>query len=68
MQSDMLAYVRETDSACILPYGLKIEWVKEDDVEVCVDKRRRGEVVAVMQYPQKRQLAESRIGDSWLCL
>lgn len=41
VQSDVSAYVRETDSARILPYGLKIEWVKEDDVKVCVDKRRR---------------------------
>ena len=49
VQGDVSAYVRETDSARILPHGLKIEWVKEGDVEVRVDKRR-GEVVVVMQY------------------
>ena len=49
VQGDVSAYVRETDSTRILPHGLKIEWVKEDDVEVSVDKRR-GEVAVVMQY------------------
>lgn len=49
VQGGVSAYVRETDSARILPHGPKIEWAKEGDVEVRVDKRR-GEVVVVMQY------------------
>lgn len=49
VQSDVSSYVKETNSAGILPYGLKIEWVKQDNVEVGVDKRR-GDVVVIMQY------------------
>lgn len=49
VQSDVSSYVKETNSAAILPYGLKIEWVKQDDVEASVNKRRN-EVVVIMKY------------------
>lgn len=52
-QSATSAYVKKTDSKDILPYGLKVNWVKENTVESYVDKRHDN-VVVIMQYKKNR--------------
>lgn len=49
VQSDVSSYIKETNSEGILPYGLKIKWVKEENLEANVDKRH-GEIMVVMKY------------------
>ena len=53
VQSAATAYIKSTNSKDVLPYGLKIEWVKEDMVESYVDKQH-DDVVVIMQYRKNR--------------
>ena len=49
VQSATSAYVSETNSGDILPYGLKIGWIKDSTVESYVDARKES-VVVIMPY------------------
>ena len=53
VQAAASKYVKETDSCDILPYGLKINWVKENILESYVDKKH-DRVVVIMQYKENR--------------
>lgn len=53
IQAAASKYVKDTGSEDILPYGLKINWVKENIVESYVDKKHE-RIMVIMQYKKSR--------------